>query len=242
MSVGVLEPLAASARALCGMAIGLLPSLALLLEPARAAADPPREPVAPRVELYVGAHYALGLGDVCQRDADVEACSTGESFLGAHALVMYRPFDHWSFGPSVAYGVRPGGASTSAGSFDSELSLLRVAAEARYWPSKHRRLGLYLAAEAGLASMNEQLSVSDGSAETVLPSRSSVSQAAPLLGAGLGLGIALPFGLGVVPSVRGFATFFSEDPDGFSTDLDAHSFGTLYWVALCVDGTFGFGI
>jgi hypothetical protein len=238
MSVGVLEVLATCARVLSGMAVGL----SLLLAPARAAAEPAREPVAPRVELYVGAHYALGLGDVCQRDLDVEACSNGESFLGAHALVLYRPFDHWSFGPSFAYGVRPGGASTSAGSFDSELSLLRVTAEARYWPSARRRLGLYLAAEAGLASMSEELSVSDGNAETQLPSRSSVSQAAPLLGAGLGLGIALPFGLGVVPSVRGFATFFSDEPDSFSADLEAHSFGALYWVALCVDGTFGFGL
>jgi hypothetical protein len=212
-----------------------LPALALAASAVRAQQA---EPVAPRLDVFVGGHYALGLGDVCQRDLDVDSCSDGESFIGAQALVMYRPFDHWSFGPSVAYGVTPGSASTSAGSFDSELSLLRVSAEARYWLATRRRLGLYLAAEAGLASMSEQLSARG---DDPLPSKSSVSQAAPLLGAGIGLGLALPFGLGVVPSVRGFATFFGTDAESFNSDLEAHSLGTLYWVALCVDANLGFG-
>ena len=223
-----------------GLACTLLLALALALGPARAAAQSGRnEPVAPRFDLFVGGHYALGLGDVCQRDVDVDACSTGESFLGAQALVMIRPFDHWSFGPSVSYGVRAGSKSTSAGSFDSELSLLRVTAEARYWMATRRRLGLYLAAEAGLASMNEELRANG--TEASLPSKSSVSQAAPLLGAGVGLGLALPFELGIVPSLRGFATFFGQDAESFTPDVEAHSFGTLYWVALCLDGTFGLG-
>lgn len=241
MSVGVLD--FARAPAVGPRASACALALALLSMPASAAAYEPREPVAPRLDVYVGAHYALGLGDICQRDLDVDGCSTGESFVGAHALVLYRPWEHWSLGPSVAYGVRPGAGSTSAGSFDSELSLLRVSAEARYWAAARRRLGLYLAVELGLASIEEELIARDGSAGGRLPAETSISQAAPLVGAGLGLGLALPFGLGLVPSVRGFATFFSDQPpDSFTADLEAHSFGTLYWVALCVDGTFGFGL
>jgi hypothetical protein len=218
----------------CLVAFGLAPSRT-------AAQASQNEPVAPRLDLFAGAHYALGIGDVCQRDSDVEECTTGESFLGAQALVMFRPFDHWSFGPSVAYGVTPGQGSTSAGTYDTELSMLRVSAEARYWPATRRRLGLYVAAEAGLASISETLAARDTTGAP-LPREASISQAAPLLGVGLGLGLALPFGLGVVPSVRGFATFFSDEAERFTPDLEARSFGTLYWLALCLDATFGFGL
>jgi hypothetical protein len=242
MSVGVAQYPRVRRQSLLGLAGTLSGALACVLAvgPARAAAQ--SEPVAPRLDLYVGAHYALGLGKVCQRDFDVDSCSDGEGFLGAHGLVLLRPFEHWSFGPSVAYSVTPSTASTSAGSFDSELSLLRVSAEARYWLSARRRSGLYLAAEAGLASMSETLSLNDRRDAPTLPSKSSVSQAAPLLGAGLGLSLALPFGLGLAPSVRAFATFFGDDPESFNTDLEAHQLGTLYWLALYVDGSFGFSL
>lgn len=240
MSVGVPQASRARRAALLELTCALGLALGPALGAAPAAAQ--SEPVAPRLDVFVGGHYALGLGRVCQRDADVDACTTGESFVGAHALSLLRPFEHWSFGPSVAYSVTPSTASTGAGSFGSELSLLRVSAEARYWLSTRRRSGLYLAGEAGLASMTETLSLNQRRDGAMLPPTSSVSQAAPLLGAGLGLSLALPFGLGVVPSVRAFATFFGDDPGSFTTDLEAHRLGTLYWLALCLDGSFGFSL
>jgi hypothetical protein len=146
-----------------------------------------------------------------------------------------------SFGPSLAYSVQPGEATTPANGYDSDIELWRVAAEARYWTSSRRRLGLYLAAEAGLALMQERVDGS-GSLEPAAPDEESASQAAPLLGAGLGLGIRLPFGLGLVPSVRLFAAFFGDEPPDLTDDIEAHSYGTLTFLGLNLDATFGFGI
>ena len=223
-----------------GQLAGALALLGLVFD-ASAAAQPPGKPVAPRLDLFVGAHYALGLGEVCQRDLDVDSCEGGQSFLGAQALVLVRPLEHLALGPSLSYGVTPSEDRTAAGTLDSKLALWQLAAEARYWLDYRRPVCAYLAIDGGYAFMNEQLAVPlDADAGTALPRKSSITQSGPLLGAAFGIGLQLPFGLGIVPSVRAFATFFGDDPESFTPDLEAHRFGTLYWVALCVDATFGF--
>src|SRR6185503_8142938 len=66
-------------RRMCGSGAPLALALAALCTglAARAAAQPPSKPVAPRLDLFVGGHYVLGLGEVCQRDFDVDACTSG---------------------------------------------------------------------------------------------------------------------------------------------------------------------
>jgi hypothetical protein len=191
--------------------------------------------VAPRIDFSLGAHLAFTPADVCQRDSDVVGCS-GQGTAGLQAAVIWRPFEQLGFGPTLAIAGKPGDDTGSAGSADQhDVQMWRLALEGRYFLSERTRSGLYLALEGGAVFINET--------RTLGRREDSVTQSGGLLGAGLGYTLALPFGLGVGVSLRGFYTFMPEEaPDLGSTDYEAHAWGGLPWIALAIDGSFGIGL
>lgn len=207
--------------------IAALTALAVPAAPARAESNP----VAPRLDLELGAHWMLSPESACQRDSDVVGCS-GQGFLGAQAAVIYRPVDRFSLGPSIALGGQPG-REISAGGWDAhDVQMWRLALEGRYHVGARTRAGLYLAASAGAAFMAET--------RTLGPREASVTQSGALLGAAVGYSFALPFGLGAAVSLRGYYTFMSDNaPDLGSADYEAHAWGALPWIGLAVDATLG---
>ena len=153
------------------------------------------------IQFGVTPSLLFSFDDYCERDIDVVSCQKGLAMLGFQGDVIYRlPFRWLAIGMVGGLNTELNGAETcssDSGCSDAESSRIwRMAAEARFYPLLRKRIGLWLAIEAGVVGAAGR----------------AVSDVAPETGGGIGFDIPIGRHLLIGADIRALYFGFGNPP------------------------------
>lgn len=163
--------------------------------------DARAEPEWGPLDVHLGAQLGSSFQDYCQYNlSDVAYCSA-VYFGGLSLGPRYRLGDAWALGVV--------GSWSPSRTLDDERTAWTAAAEARFYPLATGRSGLYVALDAGIVVIEDDLAAGE------LGPASHEVASAPLCGGSVGIDFEVMDRVSLGPSARTFVMFFSGEDSSF---------------------------
>ncbi len=181
----------------------------------------------PPIELGAGLHAAIAFGNDCRStSSDVSGCGAGGTLFGFHLA------PRWRLSPEFSVGAL-GGLSWSGDSWGNVVTKwFTLEAEGRWHVVGAGTVDPWIGIDAGVVLDVEGVPASD-----IYPAN-SFTQAAPMVGGGIGIDIRVASFLMLSPEVRGFAFLF-HDGNAFTAPSNGESsIAQQNGVMLSMSGTF----